>query len=111
MSNLIRSVFIQHLRHQYKLFLHRLYEKLFILQPEIYVISNLTKDAVYLQVTWKSSSMNKYVTYNTCTTYNSDYLSAINQMCAICTYALEDAEVLADSPFMDVFSGMQPLQQ
>ena len=111
MSNLIRSVSIQHLRHQYKLFLQRVYEKLFILQPEIYVISNLTKDAIHLQVTWKSSSMNKYVTYNTCTTYNSDYLSAINRMCAICTYALEDAEVLADSSFMDIFFGMQPLQQ
>ena len=111
MSNLIRSVSIQHLRHQYKLFLQRFYEKLFILQPEIYVVSNLTKDAVYLQVTWKSSSMNKYVTYNTCTTSKSDYLSAINQMCAICTYALEDAEVLADSPFIDIFLGMQPLQQ
>ena len=55
--------------------------------------------------------MNNYVTYNTCTTYKSDYLSAINQMCVICTYALEDAGVLADSPFMDVFFGMQPLQQ
>ena len=111
MSSLIRSVSVQHMRHQYKLFLQRLHEKLFVLQPEIYVISNLTKDAVYLQVTWKSSSMNKYVTYNTCSTYKSDYLSAINQMCIICTYALGDAEVLTDSPFVDVFFGMQPLQQ
>ena len=55
--------------------------------------------------------MNKYVTYNTYTTYNSDYLSAINQMCMVCTYALGDAEVLADSPFVNVFFGMQPLQQ
>ena len=64
-----------------------------------------------MQVTWKSISMHNYVTYNTCTTYKSDYLSAIYQMCEICTYALEDAEVLADSPFVDVFLGMQPLQQ
>ena len=88
MSNLIRSVAIQHLRHQFKLFLHRFYDKLYILQPEIYVVSNFTKDAVHLQVTWKSISMHDYVTYNTCTTYRSDYLSAINQICQICTYAL-----------------------
>ena len=111
MSNLIRSVAIQHLRYQFKLFLHRFYDKLYILQPEIYVIYNFTKDAVHLQVTWKSISMHDYVTYNTCTTYKSDYLSAINQICQICTYALEDAEILADSPFVDVFLGMQPLQQ
>ena len=111
MSNLIRSVSVQHLKHQFKLFLQRFYDKLFILQPEIYVVSNITKDAVYLQVTWKSISIHNYVTYNTCTTYKSDYLSAINQMCEICTYALEDAEILADSPFVDLFLGMQPLQQ
>ena len=111
MSNLIRSVAIQHLRHLFRLFLHRLYDKLYILQPEIYVVSNFTKDAVHLQVTWKSTSMHDYVTYNTCTTYKSDYLSAINQICHICAYALKDAEILADSPFVDVFFGMQPLQQ
>ena len=111
MSNLIRSVAIQHLRHLFRLFLHRFYDKLYILQPEIYVVSNFAKDAVHLQVTWKSISMHDYVTYNTCTTYKSDYLSAINQICQICTYALEDAEILADSPFVDVFFGMQPLQQ
>ena len=111
MSDLIRTVSVQYMKYQYKLFLQRLHEKLLILQPEIYVVSNLTKDAVHLQVTWKSSSMNKYVTYNICTTYKSDYLSAINQMCVICTYALGDAEILADSPFVDVFLGMQPLQQ
>ena len=111
MSSLIKSISIQHLKHQFELFLQRFYRKLLILQPEIYVVSNITKDTVSLQVTWKSTSMNDYVTYNTCTTYKSDYLSAINKMCEICTYALEDAEVLADSPFVDVFLGMQHLQQ
>ena len=111
MSNLIRSVSIQHLKHQYELFLRRFYEKLLLFQPKIYVVSNITTDAVHLQVTWKSSSRNDYITYNSCTTYNSDYLSAINKMCEICTYALEDAELLADSPFVGVFLGMPHLQQ
>ena len=111
MSDLIRSVSVQHMKYQFKLFLQKLHDKLLVLQPEIYITSNLTEDAVQLQVIWKSSSRNKYVTYNTYTTYNSDYLSAIDQMCIVCTYALGDAEVLADSPFVDVFFGMQPLQQ
>ena len=111
MSKLIRSVYVQHMKYQFRLFLQRLHEKLLVLQPEIYVISNFTKDAVNLQITWKSASMNTYVTYNACTTYKSDYLSAIAEMCIICTYALGDAEILADSPFVDVFFGMQPLQQ
>ena len=110
MSSIIKSVSMQHLKHQFELFLQRFYGKLFILHPEIYIVSNITKDTVNLQVTWKSTSMNDYVTYNNCTTYKSDYLSTINKMCEICTYALEDAEVLADSPFVDVFFGMQHLQ-
>ena len=111
MSDLIRSVSVQHMKYQFKLFLQKLHNKLLVLQPEIYITSNLTEDAVQLQVVWKSSSRNKYVTYNTYTTYNSDYLAAIDQMCMVCTYALGDAQVLADSPFLDVFFGMQPLQQ
>ena len=76
-----------------------------------YIISNITKDVVHLQVTWKSISTNGYVTYNACTTYKSDYLSAINQMRRIGDYSLKDAKLLADSPFVDIFFGMQPTQQ
>ena len=102
---------MQHLKHEFESFLKRFYRKLLVLQTQIYIISNVTKDAVHLQITWKSISANGYVTYNACTTYKSDYLSAINQMRRIGDYSLKDAELLADSPFVDVFFGMQPTQQ
>ena len=111
MSNLIKNVSVHHMKYRFRLFLQKLHEKLLVLQPEIYVVSSDTKEAVKLQITWKSASKNRYVTYNAYTTYNSDYSSAINEMCIMCTYALGDAEILADSPFVDVFFGMQPLQQ
>ena len=82
-----------------------------VLQPQIYVVSNITKDAVHIQMTWKSISANGYVTYNASTTYKSDYLSTITQMRRIGDYSLKDAELLADSPFVDIFFGMQPTQQ
>ena len=74
MSILIQNVSMPQLRHEYESFLKRFYRKLLVLQPEIYIISNITKDAVHLQVTWKSISGNEYVTYNSCTTYRSDYM-------------------------------------
>ena len=40
-----------------------------------------------------------------------DYMTAINQMKRIGDYSLKDAELLADSPFVDIFFGMQPTQQ
>ena len=111
MSILVQSVSMQQLKHEFESFLKRFYRKLLVLQPQIYIVSNVTKDAVQLQVTWKSISANGYVTYNTCTTYKSDYMSAINQMRRISDYSLKDAELLADSPFVDIFFGMQPIQQ
>ena len=111
MSILVHSVSMQQLKHEYELFLKRIYRKLLILQPELYIISNITKDAVHMQVTWKSISSCEYITYNKCTTYKSDYMSAIDQMRAICDYALKDAELLTNSPFVDLFFGMQPSQQ
>ena len=94
---------MQQLKHEFESFLKRFYRKFLVLQPQIYIISNIsniTKDAA-----------NGYVTYNACTTYKSDYLSTINQMRRICDYSLKDAELLADSPFVDIFFGMQPIQQ
>ena len=32
-------------------------------------------------------------------------------MYAVCDYSFRDAELLADSPFVDAFFGMQPTQQ
>ena len=53
MSVLVQNVSMQQLKHEYEAFLKRFYRKLLILQPEVYIISNITKDAVHLQVTWK----------------------------------------------------------
>ena len=108
MSILVQSVSMQQLKHEFESFLKRFYRKLLVLQPQIYVVSNITKDAVHLQITWKSISANGYITYNACTTYKSDYLSTINQMRRIGDHSLKDAELLADSPFVDIFFGMQP---
>ena len=80
MSILVQNVSMQQLKHEFESFLKRFYRKLLVLQPQIYVISNITRDAVHLQITWKSISAGGYVTYNTTTAYKSDYLSAINQM-------------------------------
>ena len=53
MSILVQNVSIQQLKHEFESFLKRFYRKLLVLQPEIYIISNITKDAVHLQITWK----------------------------------------------------------
>ena len=111
MSILVQNVSMQKLKHEFESFLKRFHRKLLVLQPQIYVISNITKDAVHLQVTWKSISADGYVTYNASTTYKSKYLLAISQMRRIGDYSLKDAELLADSPFVDIFFGMQPTQQ
>ena len=108
MSILVQNVSMQQLKHEFESFLKRFHRKLLVLQPQIYVVSNITKDAVHLQVTWKSISANGYVTYNASTTYKSNYLLAISQMRRIGDYSLKDAELSADSPFVDIFFGMQP---
>ena len=111
MSILVQNVSMQQLKHEFESFLKGFYRKLLVLQPQIYIVSNITKDTVHLQITWKSISAEGYVTYNASTTNKSDYISAINQMRKIGDYSLKDAELLADSPFVDIFFGMQPTQQ
>ena len=111
MSILVQNVSMQQLKHEFESFLKRFYRKLLVLQPQIYVVSNITEDAVHIQITRKSISANGYVTYNASTTYKSNYLATISQMRRIGDYSLKDAELLADSPFVDIFFSMQPIQQ
>ena len=54
MSILVQNVSMQQLKHEFESFLKRFYRKLLVLQPQIYIVSNITKDAVHLQITWKS---------------------------------------------------------
>ena len=70
MSILVQGVSMQQLKHEFESFLKRFYRKLLVLQPQIYIVSNITKDTVHLQVTWKSISAKEYVTYNASTTIN-----------------------------------------
>ena len=111
MSILVQNVSMQQLKHEFESFLKRFYRILLVLQPEIYIVSNIIKDAVHLQIIWKSISASGYVSYNASTTYKSDYLATISQMKRIGDYSLRDAELLADSPFVDAFFGMQPTHQ
>ena len=111
MSILVQNVSMQQLKHEFESFLKGFHRKLLVLQPQVYVVSNIKEDAVQLQITWKSISAYAYITYNACTTYKSDYMSAIDQMRGIGDYSLRDAELLADSPFVEIFFGMQPIQQ
>ena len=98
MSILVQNVSMQQLKHEFESFLKRFHRKLLVLQPQIYVISNITKDAVHLQVTWKSISANGYVTYNASTNYKSNYLLAISQMKRIGDYSLKECRIIGRLP-------------
>ena len=110
-SALVKGLSMQQLNKEFEVFLHKLYKRLLVLQPELYIVTNVSKCAVHLQVTWKSRHNKEYVTYNNTTTYLSDYLLTIQQMKRVCDYALKDAELLTNSPFVELFFGMQPTQQ
>ena len=110
-SILVQGLQMQQLTTEFDMFLQKFYRRLLVLQPELYIVSNVTKNAVQLQVTWKSRSSKEYVTYNNTTTYKSDYLLAVKQMKRVCDFALKDAELLTNSPFVELFFGMQPTPQ
>ena len=98
MSILVQNVSMQQLKHEFESFLKRFYRKLLVLQPQIYIVSNVSKDAVHIQMTWKSISANGYVTHNASTTYKSDYLLAISQMKRIGGLFFEGCRILSRLP-------------
>ena len=95
---------------KHNLLMRKIYDNLFLLQPEIYVTSNpepvKTPTVIKVQMVWNSKSCNKHVSFSRALKSQGDYERGLKEIYAVFMYAIQDAETLGISPFEELLYGV-----
>ena len=88
---------------KHNLLMRKIYDNLFLLQPEMYIISNPepveTPTVIKIQMIWNSKSCGKHVSFSRALKSQGDYGRGLKEIYAVFRYAIDDAEILGISPF------------
>ena len=88
---------------KHNLLMRKIYDNLFLLQPEMYIISNPepveTPTVIKVQMIWNSKSCGKHVSFSRALKSQGDYGRGLKEIYAVFRYAIDDAEILGISPF------------
>ena len=95
---------------KHNLLMRKIYDNLFLLQPEMYIISNpepvKTPNVIKVQVIWNSKSCGKHVSFSRALKSQGDYEKGLREIYAVFRYTLDDAETLGISPYEDLLYGV-----
>ena len=95
---------------KHNLLMRKIYDNLFLLQPEMYIISNpepvKTPTVIKVQMIWNSKSCGKHVSFSRALKSQGDYEKGLKEICAVFRYALNDAETLGISPYEELLYGV-----
>ena len=94
----------------YNLLMRKIYDNLFLLQPEMYIVSNPepveTPNVIKVQVIWNSKSCGKHVSFSRALKSQGDYERGLKEIYAVFRYAIDDAETLGISPYEELLYGV-----
>ena len=95
---------------KHNLLMRKIYDNLFLLQPEMYIISNpepvKTPTVIKVQMIWNSKSCGKHVRFSRALKSQGDYEKVLKEIYAVFRYAIDDAETLGISPYEGLLYGV-----
>ena len=95
---------------KHNLLMRKIYDNLFLLQPEMYIISNpepvKTPTVIKVQMIWNSKSCGKHVSLSRALKSQGDYEKGLKEIYAVFRYAIDDAETLGISPYEGLLYGV-----
>ena len=105
---LIQSQVDMYTKHN--LLMRKIYDNLFLLQPEMYIISYpepvKTPTVIKVQMIWNSKSCGKHVSFSRALKSQGDYEKGLKEIYAVFRYAIDDAETLGISPYEGLLYGV-----
>ena len=95
---------------KHNLLTRKICDNLFLLQPEMYIISNpepvKTPTVIKVQMIWNSKSCGKHVSFSRALRSQGDYKKGLKEIYAVFRYAIDDAETLGISPYEELLYGV-----
>ena len=95
---------------KHDLLMRKIYDSLFLLQPEMYIVSNpepvKIPTVIKVQMIWNSRSCRKHVSFSRALKSQEDYERGLKEIYAVFRYAIDDAETLGISPYEELLYGV-----
>ena len=95
---------------KHNLLMRKIYDSLFLLQPEMYIVSSpepvKTPTVIKVQMIWNSKSCRKHVSFSRALKSQEDYEKGLKEIYALFRYAIDDAETLGISPYEELLYGV-----
>ena len=95
---------------KHHLLMRKIYDNLFLLQPEMYIISNpepvKTPTIIKVQMICNSKSCGKHGSFSRALKSQGDYEKGLKEIYAVFRYAIDDAETLGISPYEELLYGV-----
>ena len=88
---------------KHNLLMRKIYDNLFLLQPEMFIVSNpepiKTPTVIKVQMIWNSKSCGNHVSFSRALKSQENYEKGLKEIYAVFRYAIDDAEKLGISPY------------
>ena len=95
---------------KYNLLMIKIYDNMFLLQPEMYIISNpeplKAPTVIKVRMIWNSKSCGKQVSFSRALKSQGDFEKGLKEIYAVFRYAMNDAETLGISPYEELLYGV-----
>ena len=93
---------INDLHYKYHILMNDFYNKIFVMQSEIYVINDVKTEHIELQVTWRSVTAETLQTYVKHISVIKDYNQLLQETYEMCKNIIKDAKPFGEAPYWEV---------
>ena len=97
---------INDLHYKYHILMNGFYNKIFVMQSEVYVINDVNTEHIELQVTWRSVTTETLQTYVKHISVIKDYNQLLQETYEMCKNIIKDAKTFGEAPYWEVLRNL-----
>ena len=97
---------IRELHYKYHILMNGFYNKILVMQSEIYVISDIKTESIELQIVWRSIIKETLQMYMKHIFITEDYNKLLQETYEMCKSIIRDAKPLGEAPYWEILRNL-----
>ena len=93
---------INELQYKYCMLIRKLNNRVLIMQPQVYITSNIRNEYIEIQITWKSVTKETFQNYTKFISVTEDFNESLRKVCKMCEIIVNDAEPLGEASYWEI---------
>ena len=97
---------INELQYKYHMLSRSLNDRILIMQPQVYITSNIKTEYIEVQIIWKSVTTGTFQTYTKFISVLDNFNKLLKEVCDMCIIIIKDAEPLGEASYWEVLKDL-----